>query len=187
MKPSNTEIVIEAGSDTAEVTGRNPMFPPAQIKLRGLIDVDQIKEPLARMSRFARHKFPGQRLHFDPASKKAWVEETLYQDGYRPQRDAIARFYSLPERTKDISGDHDVATWLFWMKRLVDSGLARLVSGEFPDPLPPNPKMEFFGQELKSNEERKIDKLTAMVQALAALQLANLPEAKRREVEALLK
>jgi hypothetical protein len=180
--PAKDEIIIEG--DTGD--GRNPYFPPTGTKIRGKLVANDVREPTVAMSRFRNCVFPGQRLHFDQGSRKLWLEETLYGDGCALERSAIAGLYKLAEPRTDFSGEHDLSTVLFWMKRLVDAGLARLIHGQFPDKLPGKPRTEWFSQS-ESKDEQKIDRLTKLVETLAALQLANLPADKRQVVEALLK
>jgi hypothetical protein len=179
-------IVLEM--DTG--TGGEVFFPPAQKKLRGRIVINNLRDEQARVHpEFKDLDIPGQRLHFDPETKKAHIEETLYSDLHRRAREAICRRWTLAPITTDIKSDIDKPTWLYWLKRLVECGYARVVHGALPDKIEGKPQLQFLTVEPqgKSEAEQKTERLASLLEKLAVVMVASLPEAKRREAEALLK
>jgi hypothetical protein len=54
-------------------------------------------------------------------------------------------------------GAVDLATWVYWTKRAVAAGVARIVDGKLPDSVPGTPRLRF----LTTAEPEPIDRLTA--------------------------
>jgi hypothetical protein len=74
----------------------------------------------------------------------------------------------------------DVPTWLYWLKRAVGAGIARVVQGKLPDKIEGKVKKTFVSNErTKDPKDKLIDRLTAIL-------FSKLPASERRAVEEML-
>jgi hypothetical protein len=160
---------------TIEACGRNSslFFPPLQRRVRGRFDVRQIAEPeAARLFNRWPEPIPGQRLELNTDTGAAAITEPLHDPAHRQTRLKVEQEWSLPP-AREVFSEVDVPTWLYWIKRSVDAGLARVVSGQLPEKVSGKPRVRFFSQEQDDPRDRLIRTLTGLL-------VANLPADKRR-------
>ena len=144
------QIVVEVDTPT----NGNYMFKPTGEVLRGHLDVK--RDPVLLRSREVGNLPPieGQMIVLDMTAKIGRVVDPL---GTPEGRVVLA---GVTQRLKNSGLDHreqspktdktyhlndeEVATWCYWMKRMVDTNLGRLVEGSFPSKLPADPQKIFY-------------------------------------------
>jgi hypothetical protein len=137
---------LDAPDVTVEVmerTNGNVLWGPTGSVLRGHWDShnmcpgDQSEAGLLRMP-----EIPGVYLTVSPRQRTVAVQDPLRLDENRQilaeasriHRDLFKReFTHVPEDVRPDQSESDLATWLFWMMRLVKAGMARLVAGRLPE------------------------------------------------------
>jgi hypothetical protein len=171
--------VIEIEVDTP--TNGNLFFLPAGRTIRGRFDFARDSEPMALVvAQQYPAGVPGQRLVLDTDAGEAQLVEALYFDQHKAVRKALEKRWSLgPERETFKVGKDDLATWVYWLNRAVQSGAAKVVNGALPASVPGKVRKSFITQPRKDPRDSLIEKLTAVL-------YATLPESKRAQVEALL-
>jgi hypothetical protein len=177
------EIVID--------TSRNGdvLFHPAGERVRGAFQpVNVAAEDIGQLVRDFPRGIPGATIAFDPATGTGFIRDPLTSPELTKEREAIERRaggllgqpakVEYPPAEKRFDSAH-AGTWLGWMRRLVASGVAKLVRGKLPDSDPPDMKRGFY-------HTPKVDPSTATINQLVALLAAQLPDAKKKELAALL-
>jgi hypothetical protein len=170
--------VIEIEVDNAQ--NGQLHFLPIGRSLRGRFDPARDTEPQARLLLIDYPRgVPGQRLALDADAGTAWLTDGLHDAEHKEAREKLKRKgYALPPEREELTLQKgDVPTWLYWIKRAVESGLARLVRGKLPDKIEGPVKKSFVVP------ERKPDQKDATIAKLTALLLAKLSPAERRQVE----
>jgi hypothetical protein len=113
---------------------------------------------------------PGLRLGVDADTGEGYLAEPLHGDEYVVTREVVtARKLKLEPAAKRFPADK--ATWLFWIKRAVESGAAKVIAGKLPDEIEGEPKTAFMVQHQKSSNDRlaeAINKQTEMFGRLLA-------------------
>jgi hypothetical protein len=141
----------------------NLHFRPLQRSIRGRFDWNRIREPQARLK---SHEWPvpipPQRLGID-ADGNGYLVEPLHDEEHAAIREQIEDKLNekLEPARQEFPGVH-IPTWLFWIKRAVESGIARIVKGELPAVIDGTPKRNFIIADRKPNSA---DKLTAAIEA----------------------
>jgi hypothetical protein len=140
MVKNATTIEIEVDGPYNE----NLMFRPLQRAIRGRFDLNRVAEPMARMrSAEWPQPIPSQRLGIE-ADGSAYVLEPLHDEEHAAIKERIERQgMKLPPKCETFDGV-DLVTWLFWIKRAVNSGIARVVAGQLPKVIDGVPKMNFI-------------------------------------------
>jgi hypothetical protein len=174
---AKTESVLEVEIDTP--TNGNLIFMPiGGKKVRGRFDWRRVKEPLAAITAArwpAGGIIPGQRIGVDPDTGAAWIVDPLHDSENSLVRERIVgQGLTLPPARQDFPGVH-VPTWLHWIKRACEAGLAKIVTGALPAKIEGEPKLSFFGNPTVDPRDAMIDKLIDLVTGL-------LPAEKRKAV-----
>lgn len=173
-------IVIEFGHPERN---REVFFAPLKRSLRGRFDVRNDSEPEASKTRLA--VIPGQRLRLDPDAGTGEILEPLHEPQYASLRETIARAnMKLEPPTQPAATDWP--TLVFWTKRAVESGHARVLAGELPEKVEGTPRTRVFGQETVDPRDRELADLKSMNAKLTTLLLAALPPAQRKEAQAII-
>jgi hypothetical protein len=172
--------VVEIEIDSPQ--NRSLFFAPIQGVVRGRFD-------FLRGDRALRAKaddFPagvaGQRIGYDPERGEGYVVEPLHEPGHADVRRQIeAAGYGLPEPRRAFPGPGDprynhADTWLYWMKRAVDAGHAKVVRGKLP--------AEFKGPVRKNVATSDAHQQRAAQANLTALLVAMLTPDQRARFEA---
>lgn len=168
-------------------------FPPLDVTLRGRFDPTRIPtegEGLGALVRaFPNGGIPGQRLVLDPATGTGTIVEPLADPANAKVRQAIEAFHKerniaaggleFPIAARVHPGVH-LPTWLGWLKRLVESGVARVVKGKLPEDDPPEMKKGFF------NPPSRTDAKDEQIRQLTALLVAKLSPTERKEMAGIL-
>lgn len=157
------------------------LFPPMQKNIRGRFDVLRISEPNAmKLRQEYPEAIPGQRLAVDLAGGECCVIEPLHDPEYAELRQKLAKRYTIAPGREVVSGA-DVATWLYWIGKAIDGGIAKVISGKMPSTLPGEPQNvdNLFGMRQKSPQED-------LTRALVATLYAKLSPEEKREVKELL-
>jgi hypothetical protein len=171
---------IEVEVDTP--ANANLFFLPANRTIRGRFDFARDAEPMAKVltQEFPRG-VPGQRLVLDLDAGEAHLVESLHFPEHKDVRKAVEKRWGIgPERETFKVPPEDAPTWLYWLKRAVDAGTARLLSGTLPD------KVEGKVKKTVISLPQRRDPKDELIQKLTAILYASLPESKRAQVEALL-
>lgn len=122
-------IEIEVGDDL----GRQVKFDPSGKRLRGRMDFSKFMDPALNAKRNAfPEPVPGMIIGVNKATGQKYHREPLYDPDQKKNRQRIeAKGFALNEPIEYFESE-SVETWLFWMRRQVDSGKARLITGELP-------------------------------------------------------
>lgn len=130
---SGTEIIIEAWSDKCD----RPLFNPLMAILRGRWDLtkfpgESMHEAVSRMP----GPIPGIRLGVDPVNRTCRLFDPLDTEEYAELWRSLVRHYDdysafltkgkkWPQNLQEDCTPSTIKTWLFWMRRLVDSKMAK--------------------------------------------------------------
>jgi len=112
--------------------GRAVMFAPIDRALRGRIDFIEMLKILKGAASLANEwgdSLPGMRVSVDTATKEVVLIEPLHEPQFARIRELISkRGEKLVDAREVFPGAH-LPTFLFWMARLTDSGLAQVTAG----------------------------------------------------------
>lgn len=172
-----TAVAVEI--EVAAPRSASLFFQPLQRKVRGRFNARDIREPeAAKVALKWPEPIPGQRLGLG-ADGAGYLLEPLHLPEHKALADKVrAAGMQLPPEREEFP-DADAPTWLFWIKRAVEAGLARVVSGKLPERIDGRPRKQFILPE-------QADPRDGLIKRLVGIIYAGLPEAKRREVEAVL-
>lgn len=132
------KAIIEVGDDR----NRQIQFPPSKQILRGKWTIQGMGHAEGAQRGFGRMPpIPGMRVELDPKNKRARVFDPLglsdmanvlaeanavvkaaFSHEMRPQDESV-----FPSMSQD-----QLASWAYWMRRLVDDGKATMVEGVLP-------------------------------------------------------
>ncbi len=134
--------------------------------VRGRFDLNRVAEPMARLKTAEfPEPIPGQRLGIQPDGT-AYLAEPLHDAQHGPLRERIEKMgLKLEPAVTTFEGVH-LPSWLYWMARAVQSGVARVVSGQLPDKPGGEPRRNFI---MATPERSPIDKLTQALERQSAL------------------
>jgi hypothetical protein len=123
---------------------------------------------------------PGQRLRLDTDKGTAAVVEPLQADEHAALRSKLtAKAFAIPQALEEFASAH-VPTWLYWMKRAVETKLARIVRGQLPDKIDGTPRKQFLhATHVPDPRDRRIDQLLTLL-------LAKLSPAEKKQFAELL-
>lgn len=163
----NETNVLEIEIDTARNGSLH--FRPMERRIRGRLDLNRVAEPTAKMK---TNEFPlpipGQRIRLDMNNRRAELIEPLRHEEHLVTRERIEKkgYRIAPE--SEAFEDVDLPTWLYWMKRAVTSGYARLVAGVLPDKIAGEPRKEFFFKKEPGTQDRLADAIDSLAAATSA-------------------
>jgi hypothetical protein len=171
----NSIIEIEVDGTRNE----NLLFLPLARRVRGRFEFRRVKEPLAMVKATGwpgDMTIPGQRMQLNLETGAGYILEPLHDAEHVATADKIRREgFALAKAREEFKAVH-VPTWLYWIKRAVESGTARVVQGKLPEKVEGKPRTDFFGAHpTEDPRDKLIGKLIDMVAGL-------LPEEKRAEL-----
>ena len=138
-------------------------FRPLQRSIRGRFDMARLNEPMsATRAKEWPMPIPSQRLGIDPDGS-GYIAEPLHEAEYAPLREKIERGgMRLEEEVQHFEGIH-LPSWLYWMARAVECGLARVTKGNLPkaEDVQGEPRKNFI---MAPPEPGPTDKLTAAIE-----------------------
>ena len=144
----------------------NLHFRPLQRSIRGRFDMMRVGEPMAKVKASEwPTPLPSQRLGID-ADGAGFIAEPLHEPQHTPIREKIEKRGLKLEPALQTFEGIDTPTWMFWLKRAVESGLAKVVSGKLPDRIDGKPKTNFI---LNEPRPSAVDRLTAAIDRQSAL------------------
>lgn len=141
-------------------------FRPLQRSIRGRLAWNRCANPEAHRTaaQFNGADIPGQHIEFDTDKLTAAIIEPLHLPEFAPVAAEIKKKMRLPPAREEITGcDRD--TYLFWMQRAVNDGLAKVVSGKIPTDYKAEAARRDFV--FAPREPSTQDKLTAVLERLA--------------------
>jgi hypothetical protein len=143
---------------TIEIDGplnQSVYFRPLQKRIRGRFDLHRVKEPNAgKLHSLWPEPIPGQYLMLDFVTGEGAIVEPLWEAKFAAIRDKIEQQgQKLPE-AREIFQGVDSATWVYWLKGLVDTGTAKLIEGEFPKIDESKVQRRFHSTERPSTEDK---------------------------------
>ncbi|MCH8923229.1 MAG: hypothetical protein IIA67_08800 [Planctomycetes bacterium] len=128
-------------------------FRPLQRSIRGRFDFARLREPMAGTLRSTwPEAIPSMRLGI--AGSDGYLLEPLYDDEHKQTREKIEGQGMKLADAKETFADIDLPTWLFWIKRAVESGIAKVVSGKLPDRIEGEPQLSFITKREPSDTAR---------------------------------
>ncbi len=157
----------------------NWFFRPLQFSLRGKFDMSRAIDNNARAKSYSAPIVPGQRLILDIDKRTGTIIEPLRDEANAHIVKRIGRFLGHPikvlleddplqvgprETVRELTDPRDVPTWLYWIRRGVESGCCRIISGKLPDKIEGKPRKVFNGHE---PYEDPVIEMTRQQQALA--------------------
>lgn len=167
----STNNIVEIEADSA----RNGylQFQPADCRVRGKMDLLRVPEPKAKMlTDLWPNPIPGQRLRFNLETGEASLIEPLRFEENQVTRERLTKAgYQIAPEVQKFDNAHP-ATWLYWMKRAVETGYARLTAGQFPAKLPGKPENKSFFAQPEGTQQSlaaAIGELSATVKAQTQL------------------
>lgn len=108
-------------------------FRPLLKSIRGRLDLMQVGEPMAKVKASEwPGPIPGQRLGVD-AEGIGYHLEPLHQDEYLPFKEKIESRGQKLQDEMETYENIDTNSWLFWIKRAVEDGIAKVVKGKLPE------------------------------------------------------
>ncbi len=161
--------------------------------LRGRFDYARVREPMAAME-LANFPFgiPGQRVMIDTEKGVGAVLDPLHDDRNADLRKKLASKLGIGGMNCVIPKDDvvkeypnlgakETATWLYWMRRAVQGGHAKLIQGDLPtDAQVAGARRDFHGH------EQKVDESVMLRRMEVAAKMAVMNPEERREYERLL-
>lgn len=142
------------------IHNENLQFRPLQRSIRGRFDFLRISEPMSKMkANDWPVPIPSQKLGIDPDGN-GYLLEPLHDPEHAPIKEKIeAQAMKLEPAIQTFEGIH-LPSWLFWIQRAVESGLAKVVSGKLPEKIEGEPRKNFI---LAPPEKSTTDKLTEAI------------------------
>lgn len=139
---SRNKIVV----NIEEPACRMAYFLPAGRELRPTIRPERLKNQTIDPIINAVGEIPGETITLDATERKATIYDRWGEKQYKARRDEFKARVKTSERLLDkavlgeprepeeyqLHTDDDVATWLFWVNRLVESKIGVLVEGTLP-------------------------------------------------------
>ena len=119
------------------------LFSPANVNLRSRILPSRLYGAPPQYQKFSMSGIPGQRIHLNAKKREGRITDTLADDENKQLLEDLKTFRAqldppkydsdpVDEIVKKNLTEEDVATWLFWMVRLVEREEAELVQGKLP-------------------------------------------------------
>lgn len=151
-------------------------FTPIRQVIRGRFDLHRVKEPQAgKLLSHWPEAIPSQILEFDFESGEGAIVEPLWEDRFRALREKIeAKGQKLPDARQVFK--LDAATFAYWVRGLVETGDAKIVSGKLPGNVAGKPRLRFHSGEqtdpldrLATAIEKQAEGQAEMLKVLAAL------------------
>ncbi|MDZ4688502.1 MAG: hypothetical protein SH850_25795 [Planctomycetaceae bacterium] len=157
--------VVEVEIDGPQNQGL--MFGPLQRRLRGRFDSSRLlrmDDGAAGVAREWPEPIPGQRLRLDLDGAAAVVEPLHDAEHATIKEKLNKRGSTFAPAVETIATVH-VPTWVYWLRRAVEAGHARIVSGQLPEKLTGAPQLNFLTPAVAD----PVDKLTAALDRQSAL------------------
>ena len=156
-------IEVEIDGSHNECLGFRPL--PGRT-VRGRFDLNRVAEPMARLkSSEWPVPIPGQRLGIDEDGT-GYIKEPLHEEAYAPIREKIEKRGLKLEPAVTTFDNVHLPSWLFWLKKAVESGIAKIVAGSLPAKIEGKPRKNFITNEPPVSAS---DKLTAAIDRQSAL------------------
>ena len=173
-------IVVEVDGGR---TNPNLFFQPLEKPIRGRFGFIRtgIPDAMRLAQKFNGADIPGQEIRIDPDSGTAAILEPLHRPEHRAIKERIEKDGAIVPPPETEFKDVHVPTWLFWLKRAVDSKLARIVSGSVPKDIG-TPKLARAYRLSEDTGDQTTDRISRLEKELADLRAAI---AKRRHRAAL--
>lgn len=133
-------------------------FKPLNRMVRGEFDFNKVCEPMARMeaAKWPSGPVPGQRLGIDEEGV-GYIEEPLHKPEFAVLKERLEKKGLKLEPELQTWTDVDQATWLYWLRRAVEAGIARLTKGTLPVKIEGKPRTRFT---LNDPKPTAVDRLT---------------------------
>ncbi len=146
-------VVIEV--DTPQ--NSNVLFRPEQKTVRGKFDLHRVKEPNAgKLHSLWPEPIPGQQISLDLISAEGCFVDPLYDEKFQAIRERIEGMGQKLPPQREVFQGADIATWVFYMRELVNSGKAKLIEGEFPKIDETKVQRRFFSTERPDTNDRLV-------------------------------
>lgn len=145
-------------------TNADLFFRPINDRVRGSFDQTRLPDVSPKLKQYP-NPVPGQVIGVDPDGS-LYVRDPIYDDEFSACREFIEkRGFELSPQLQNFDGI-DTNTALFWMKRAVDGGLAKIVEGTFPKIDPEKAKKNFVTRETKSSTSQLADAVREQTEVL---------------------
>jgi hypothetical protein len=161
-------VEVDAGKSNA-----NLFFQPLGKPIRGRFGFirTQIPDAMRLAQKYNGADIPGQEIRIDPENGAAAILEPLHRPENRAIKEKIEKDGATIPAAEEEFTDIHVPTWLFWLKRAVESGLARIVSGKFPADIG-TPKLSRSYRISEDTEDATAERIGRMEKELAEMKAA---------------
>ena len=137
MKATTIELEIDGPANECL------MFRPLERNIRGRLDFTRVKEPLAMIESTKWPKpIPSQRFGIEPDGT-GYLLKPLHDEENAVLKEKITKQGKRLEPALQVFEKIDVATWLFWIQRAVESGIAKVTKGTVPEKIEGKPRVNF--------------------------------------------
>ena len=161
---------------------RQLFFSPVGKTVRGRVDFAHVKSKAELSLRDTwPDPIPGKIIGINEAGEK-YIREPLHDSENTKLRMLIQSRGMVLEDERETFAGESIITWLYWLRRAVDAGLARILKGELPpiEELEPARKRKLHDERLPMKdfifapaEESPLDRMAAAMELLAANTAAN--------------
>jgi hypothetical protein len=131
-------------------------FAPVQDRLRGRIELGRMTNGYRLAERFPL-SIPGQRIEYNLDTDECAIVEAIHDEPSVKSQLEKQGFAIGPKRRE--LGKVDRPTYLFWIKRAIESGIATLLKGNVPE-IEGKPQVSF----VNNHETTTNDKLAAAIE-----------------------
>jgi hypothetical protein len=168
-------------------------WKPTQTTLRGALDFRATGDPeFFALSMKLPDGVPGQCIRLDTGERRAVIYDPLNLPEHESTRNRLEQTIKaaspLSGRLKFAESQDfkevDLPTWVYWLKRAVEAGYAVVLSGNLDAVKVEGPvRKEFLHAKREDPKERTVEALLKQNQALIALLVEHLPEAKKAKLK----
>lgn len=139
-------------------------FPPLQRALRGEIKVSELLDASRELDRQFAAPIPGVVIGLT-GDGIGYLRDRLAEPGNAAVKAKIEALGHTLGPARESVGPIDLPTWAFWMRRLVEAKLARVVSGQLPEKIEGRPRKRFVAPDQPDPRDNLLRTLTALLAA----------------------
>lgn len=144
-------------------------FLPASKRVRGRFDLGRACKTSGAAGKLMNDwpdPIPGQRIGINLRTHEGYIAEPLHEAEHLANRQRIEeRKMRLPAERQSFNNCH-LPTWLYWLKRAVEAGLARVVKGELPETIEGEPRKSFHMTHQPDQSKLLTDAINRQTEAL---------------------
>ena len=157
--------LLEVEIDSARPANANLHFLPLRRSVRGRFELSRVCEPHAHNpSGPLAEPVPGQVIGINFKTGCGYIREPLRHADHEEMRERLAKSALRSPKRREEFATIDLPTWLHWLKRTVESGVAKIIVGELPATIEGEPKLDFIRPRRKDPRDKMLDRLASVVE-----------------------